>query len=348
VDLDSGEIYFIREQVGGEYTEFTKIGKVAEKLGRSSLDRAKEHQTGNPRPLVPIEVVQTVFVSEVENTLHREFAPKRILPGEWFILNAAEIATAIARCGELSAANAQLIPLFEQADALATTPSSDEVAPATDDAVAWLRAYRRADYGLKLIDTAKKKLQIFLAEAASRDIDVTEFVDITTDRPRFALDNDLFKQTHPELVAAFTTVAIEFSSKTFRVVPNRGEIFDADGELAEVVAATSELERAIQTSTDDRDEIVRMHTLYFTIIAAQPMLKKQKEIAEAHLKMLCGANAGIEGICNWRRAHEEKTKIDWESIKAAHPAEHSACSAWREPVTKVKIKRGGSGGYEND
>ena len=45
MDLKSGEIYFIREQVGGEYTEFTKIGKVAEKPGRSSLDRAKEHQT---------------------------------------------------------------------------------------------------------------------------------------------------------------------------------------------------------------------------------------------------------------------------------------------------------------
>ena len=38
MDLDSGEIYFIREQAGGEYTEFTKIGKVAEKPGRSAPD----------------------------------------------------------------------------------------------------------------------------------------------------------------------------------------------------------------------------------------------------------------------------------------------------------------------
>ena len=348
MDLDSGEIYFIREQVGGEYTEFTKIGKVAERPGRSSLDRAKEHQTGNPRPLVPIKVVQTVFVSEVENTLHREFAPKRILPGEWFKLNDAEITHAIARCGELSAANATLIPMFEQAESLATTPSGDNVIPATEDASSWLQAFRRADYGLKLIDTAKKKLQNFLVDAASRGIDVTEFVDITTDRPRFALDSELFKQTYPDLIAAFTTTSAEFSSKTFKVVPNRGEVFDADGELTEVVAATSELERAIQTATDDRDEIVRMHTLYFTMIAVQPSLKKQKEISEAHIKVLCGANAGIEGICSWRRATEERTKIEWESIKAAHPAEHTACSSWREPVTKVKIRRGGGGGYDNE
>ncbi len=348
MDLDSGEIYFIREQVDGEYTEFTKIGKVAEKPGRSSLDRAKEHQTGNPRPLVPIKVVQTVFVSEVENTLHREFAPKRILPGEWFILNDAEIEKAIVRCGELSVANAQLIPLFEQADALATKPSTDEVTPATDDAISWLRAYRRADYGIKLIEATKKKLQNYLAEAASRDIDVSEFVDITTDRPRFALDNDLFKQNHPEIVAAFTTVLTEFSSKTFRVVPNRGEALDSDGELAEVVAVTSDLERVLQEPTDDRDEIVRMHTLYFTMIATQPVLKKQKEIAEARIKVLCGVNAGIEGVCSWRRVNEEKSRIDWESIKAAHPAEHASCSSWREPVTKVKIRRGGGGGYDND
>lgn len=64
MDLDSGEIYFIREQVEGECSEFTKIGKVAERLGRSSLDRAKEHQIGNPRSLVPIEVVQTIYAAK--------------------------------------------------------------------------------------------------------------------------------------------------------------------------------------------------------------------------------------------------------------------------------------------
>ena len=53
MDHDRGEIYFIREQLAGGYSEFTKIGLVREKEGRSSADRAKEHHTGNLRPLVP-------------------------------------------------------------------------------------------------------------------------------------------------------------------------------------------------------------------------------------------------------------------------------------------------------
>ena len=50
MDHDRGEIYRIREQLVGGYSEFTKIGLVREKEGRSSADRAKEHQTGDPRP----------------------------------------------------------------------------------------------------------------------------------------------------------------------------------------------------------------------------------------------------------------------------------------------------------
>ena len=64
MDQDRGEIYFIREQLAGGYSEFTKIGLVREKDGRSSADRIKEHQTGNPRPLMPIEVIPTLFDSK--------------------------------------------------------------------------------------------------------------------------------------------------------------------------------------------------------------------------------------------------------------------------------------------
>ena len=64
MDHDRGEIYLIREQLVGGYSEFTKIGLVRENEGRNSADRAKEHQTGNPRPLVPIELIPTVFDSK--------------------------------------------------------------------------------------------------------------------------------------------------------------------------------------------------------------------------------------------------------------------------------------------
>jgi hypothetical protein len=346
MDLDSGEIYFIREQVGGEFTDFTKIGKVAEKPGRSSLDRAKEHQTGNPRPLVPIEVVQTVFVSEVENTLHREFAPKRILPGEWFILNAAEIATAIARCGELSVANAQLIPLFEQADALEAKVSNANLAPANDEAATWAKAYRRARYGLKLFDDAEKRFKEYLAEANSRGVDVTDFVDIGQSAGRRSY-RDLFEQNYPELVAKYSSTMTEIAG-VVTVKSVRNEIFSPDEELAEVVTLTESLMPQINSSSDQRDEIAAMHALYLSLLSVEPVLKKHKEVARAHLMLLCGESAGIEELCSWRRTPRDVIAIDWDTIKATHPAEVAACTTFGNPTPRVRIKRGSGYGYTDE
>jgi hypothetical protein len=346
MDLDSGEIYFIREQVGGEFTEFTKIGKVAERPGRSSLDRAKEHQTGNPRPLVPIEVVQTVFVSEVENTLHREFAPNRILPGEWFILNAAEIATAIARCGELSAANAQLIPLFEQADALEATVSNADLSPANDEAATWAKAYRRARYGLKLFDDTEKRFKEYLTEANSRGIDVADFVEIGQSAGRRSY-RDLFEQNYPELVAKYSSTMTEIAG-VVTVKSVRNEIFSADEELAEVVTLTESLMPQINSSSDQRDEIAAMHALYLSLLSVEPVLKKHKEVARAHLMLLCGESAGIEELCSWRRTPRNVIAIDWDTIKATHPAEVAACTTFGNPTPRVRIKRGSGYGYTDE
>jgi hypothetical protein len=346
MDLDSGEIYFIREQVGGEYTEFTKIGKVAERPGRSSLDRAKEHQTGNPRPLVPIEVVQTVFVSEVENTLHREFAPKRILPGEWFILNAAEIATAIARCGELSVANAQLIPLFEQADALEAKVSNANLAPANDEAATWAKAYRRARHGLKLFDDTEKRFKEYLTEANSRGIDVADFVEIGQSAGRRNY-RDLFEQNYPELAAKYSSTMTEVAG-VVTVKSVRNEIFSADEELAEVVTLTESLLQQINRSSDQRDEIAEMHALYLSLLSVEPVLKKHKEVARAHLMLLCGESSGIEELCAWRREPKDVIKIDWDAIKATHPAEVAACTTIGNPTPRVRIKRGSGYGYTDE
>jgi hypothetical protein len=346
VDLDSGEIYFIREQVGGEYTEFTKIGKVAEKLGRSSLDRAKEHQTGNPRPLVPIEVVQTVFVSEVENTLHREFAPKRILPGEWFILNAAEIANAIARCGELSAANARFIPLFEQADALETKVSNANLAPANDEAATWAKAYRGARYGLKLFDDAEKRFKEYLTEANSRGVDVADFVEIGQSAGRRSY-RELFEQNYPELVAGYSSTMTEVAGVA-TVKSVRNEDYSSDGELVEVVTLTDSLMQLINDSSDQRDEIIKMHALYLSLLSVEPVLKKHKEVARAHLMLLCGESAGIEELFSWRREPKDVIKIDWDAIKATHPAEVAACTTIGNPTPRVRIKRGSGYGYTDE
>jgi hypothetical protein len=339
MDLDPGEIYFIREQLDGGYSEYTKIGLVREKPGRSSLDRAKEHQTGNPRPLVPIGVVTTVFVSETENALHREFASRRILPGEWFRLDDSQLQQAIARCTELAATNLSYVPMFEQAEELEQEPSTSELLPASADASHWGEELRCAAFGLKLISTALDSYKTFLVEARTRGVLVEDYIDVAETAGRQTLDRALFKDAHPGIVAAFTVTATEVIPK-FSITSMKGEDFASDARLASVVASTGSLEAAIQRAEVTNGALDSMHQLFLTLIGLEPALKKSRAIAEANLKVLCGINAGIDGICTWSRTEKETMETDWKAIKDAHPAEHAACMRMGTPSQRVNFKRG--------
>ncbi len=346
MDLKKGEIYFIREQFGDGFTEYTKIGKVAERPGRSSLDRVEELQTGNPRQLKRLNSVSTTFVSAVETTLHREFAPKRIQPGEWFKLNEAEIAHAIARCVELAAANARLIPLFEQAESLGALPSRSSVTRASDEAAMWAQAYRRANYGIKLFEKGRKSFRDYLEAASTRGVDVNDFVTISHPAGDRSY-KELFKETYPEIVSKYSSLTMKVSGK-FWPKTFRNEVHSPDEELAVVVSLTDALMQQVSTSTDQREEIVAMHTLYLALISQKPVLVKQKEVAKAHLMLLCGENSGIEDLCTWRRRATEETEVDWKTIAKTYPKEVAACTTFGEPSPDVQIKRGSGYGYTDE
>ena len=339
MDLDPGEIYFIREQVGDGYSEYTKIGLVREKTGRSSLNRAKEHQTGNPRALVPVRVIHTVFVYETETTLHREFATRRILPGEWFRLDNSELDHAISRCGELAAKNLSYIPMFEQAEQLAQVPSAAQTLPATDEATRWGIEHRCATYGLQLITKSLGQYKKFLVNAKARDIEVDDYIVISETAGRETFDKKMFAELHADIVKTFTMTSIVLKGK-FSIVPVRDESFASDDRLVLVVAATGALDAAVSSADDSKSALDQMHQVYLTLIGLQPVLTKSLSIAEANLQVLCGVNAGIEEVCLWPRIEEESSKTDWKAIKLAHPSDYAACTRMGSSSQRVNFMRG--------
>jgi hypothetical protein len=104
----------------------------------------------------------------------------------------------------------------------------------------------------------------------------------------------------------------------------------------------------INDSSDQRDEIIKMHALYLSLLSVEPVLKKHKEVARAHLMLLCGESAGIEELFSWRREPKDVIKIDWDAIKATHPAEVAACTTIGNPTPRVRIKRGSGYGYTDE
>ena len=82
-----GFIYFMTERdlFGYPCGPYVKIGLVkGNDDGRSSFERRKEHQTGNPREIIiEAEVETRAQVSTLESLIHQRLAKYRI-HGEWF------------------------------------------------------------------------------------------------------------------------------------------------------------------------------------------------------------------------------------------------------------------------
>ena len=82
-----GFVYFMTERdlFGYPCGPYVKIGLVkGNDDGRSSFDRRKEHQTGNPREIIiEAEVKTHAQVSTLESLVHQRLAKNRI-HGEWF------------------------------------------------------------------------------------------------------------------------------------------------------------------------------------------------------------------------------------------------------------------------
>ena len=101
----AGELYVIGELDlrTNEKTNYYKVGIVREKRERTSAERLKDHQTGNPRELFVYDFIKCKVVEEVETVFHRLMASKGVR-GEWLELNHAELAEAIELGAEVAEA----------------------------------------------------------------------------------------------------------------------------------------------------------------------------------------------------------------------------------------------------
>ena len=109
-----GQIYIFDEiDPRGQISEYIKIGKINPSgSGRSSLDRMKEHQGGNPRLFNERFVLNTFAdVSKLESILHKSFSTKRVRD-EWFITDKGNIDPFVEKAKEINIALEEQIPLI--------------------------------------------------------------------------------------------------------------------------------------------------------------------------------------------------------------------------------------------
>ncbi len=303
-----GEIYFVREidpKTKG-FTDFVKIGLVRDSEGRSSFDRLKEHQTGNPKTLkiVRNEVIHTEAVDRVEALLHKLYAEQRV-SGEWFEFNSErQVQDAISRTKAFSKEVAKIVPIFEQAEALAKVKDNGETIPASDEHRMLLSTIGLATLELSEIKSLENIITGKFAAAVKAGVSGIEKVvktQIRTIQPKF--DAKLFLADEPEMYAKYLVLGEKWQSSflTNAKTKKAASLSQAFKLFLEDIVAQISAVKTVEDSASLNEPLL-------ALTKQKALSSWELEVAKAQLRVGCGSNQAIEDVCSWKRQFSE-TKI---------------------------------------
>jgi len=175
----SGEIYFIGETdyLTKEPTSFYKIGLVREAEGRDSESRLLEHQTGNPRTLSIECTIKTPLVDYIESLLHGLYASNRV-EGEWFHLDATELAAAKSSAKNMAAQAEKIVKeAFNAGEEIEQVGRNIEVATEKLDQEKFKESY--PDLFASFEKVSEKFTQRFVPSPAKNQPELTAFLEET-------------------------------------------------------------------------------------------------------------------------------------------------------------------------
>lgn len=314
-----GEVYFVQEfpNPNEEPTRLVKIGRASEEGG--SEDRLKQHQTGNPRQLRLKHVVLTPAPEWLEGTLHSRLSAHRVRR-EWFSFEPAELESAVQLAEALAGESFQYEPLFEAAEALGSEISSEHKRPQTEEDQAWLDRLSQAKVRLDLCSDLK---DLYKSTFKSLDDEVklaieTDDLVVTEYAVNKKFDEDAFSLKYPELFRTYQ-VSTERMTRSFLPSYKQFEIAEIDAPLNSLandfIAICDQVKQGKVSFSDELtvafSEVERFAAVY----------SWDRKIADAYLRVLCGKNGGIEGICSWNRSRKIVTSLDTELLETQHPTE---------------------------
>ena len=308
-----GFVYFMTERdlFGYPCGPYVKIGLVkGNDDGRSSFDRRKEHQTGNPREIIiEAEVKTHAQVSTLESLVHQRLSKNRI-HGEWFnygedgIHPYVELTKEINRDLESELENDLKINNYSgiQDNGEEIKPSSD----AEDIHNEFLKV--KADF-LKIKgkkDLAVLKLRSFNKKFCS-DIDgICSYEKI---KPSEKLESVVFKKDHPDIFEKLSTKKIK---GTLLVKKDLKQTLSQEfKDIQETIKLQKFLEDGLKRPLKRDEYAMKLHQEYLEAHALLQPIEYKKKLFENKLKLLTGENQGIQKICSWkRRIIKNLSKID--------------------------------------
>ena len=337
METTQGEIYFIREHEAGGFSPYTKIGLIKYKNDRNSQSRISEHQTGNPRELSVFRYVPTFCVTAAETYMHRKYASHRF-HGEWFQLSESQILEALDFCKSLAKRFDDEKEVIDKADALRDIVSNGQISDSSEEAQEWQREYLRAEGLIKKFESVISPVKDLVLSIHESGGDVSGIADVQSSSvPKW--DEPGFKGVYPDI---WTQFLIEKRNKRrFTVARVKDVSHSTDNSLKELIESASRLDEILADSDGCSAVPTGLKEAYLDLLPLGNQAKVDKEIAEAHLKVLCAENDGVQGVCKWSRETVREV-IDAKALKSHHPNEYAQFESRREIIKVVLQKRIGS------
>jgi hypothetical protein len=314
-----GEIYFIREKDRkyGDISSYVKIGMVGD-TERGSQQRMSEHQTGNPRDLELHHVTQTPNPFRVEKFLHQRFGAQRV-KNEWFELTDQDLEEAIRVSEQLSEEAFVYLPIIEAAKGLAGQLSDQDVIATSEGAIEWHRKLTTSKEALSVCRAMRGE---YLSVAEDMTPDVREEIEqeelILTETFIVSIfDDQVFATKYPHLLDAFTLTSTNVSGK---FIPKKMtvDLNEVDRDLASFRDSFFEACQSVRDGSLGFQDLFQIHR---DLEVFEGAYEWDNEVADAHLRVLCGTSAGIEGLCTWKRTEKTTSVLDKEGLESDHPDE---------------------------
>jgi hypothetical protein len=273
--------------------------------------------------------------------MHRKYANLRGL-GEWFQFDESSLAEAIGFCEQLAARFAKEVEVLDQSKALKDQVSMGVVGDASAEASQWFNRFVSSSSLIQECDSLQSKYEELIREAESSGIDTSRNADFqVSDRNLF--NEKGFKEKYETLWRLY---AQEVSNISGKFVIEKVKMDEADnGESnPEFESLKGRFLVALASSESHSIKLEAAKSCYLELIGFGKEAKLEKDIAEAHLKVLCGTLDGINGICKWKRTEKLGFALDKKSLEANHPTEFKEFMVAKTVERMVTEKAQGAAG----
>ena len=308
INPNIGYIYFMTERdlFGYQCGPYVKIGLVkGNDDGRSSFERRKEHQTGNPREIiVEAEVKTYAQVSTLESIVHQRLAKYRI-HGEWFNYGEDGIQPYVKLTKKINEdlqgqiKNNLLINKYSLIE-----DNGEELKPsaeAKDIHNELLEAKKEIIKIKNEKDLANLKLRSF-DKSFYRDIDGICFYEKI--KPQEKFDKVNFEKDHPDI---FEKLSEEFINPNFTIKKDlKNKKSEEFKKLEELIEGQKFIKEDSFDSINRNKDLIKIHSRWLDAHVELQPFELKKKLLENKLKVLVGENQGIKDICSWKRKKKKQ------------------------------------------